>query len=165
MKKIKNYLKSNHGGSLIEFAIISPLLFILIFGIIEFSAVLYNQAVITNASREASRYAATFYTNPSNATAERPSCNDIQTYVVDHVNARFINFTNSTPFEISNVICPNTNPYTLVSGYAGYVDTIKIEYQYDFLVFNRLIKLVAGQSGAGGLMLTAQTTMRDENQD
>lgn len=91
-------LWNNKGAAAIEFALIAPLLFVLLFGIIEFGAVLYNQAIITNASREGARYAATFYTNPANATSERPDCSDIQTYVVTYVNAHFLNFTSSTPF-------------------------------------------------------------------
>jgi Flp pilus assembly protein TadG len=48
--------RDEHGGSLVEFAIVMPLLFILLFGIIDFGILLYNQAVITNASREGARY-------------------------------------------------------------------------------------------------------------
>jgi Flp pilus assembly protein TadG len=49
-------IKNQNGGSLVEFVIIAPLLFIILFGIIEFGILLYNQAVLTNASREGARY-------------------------------------------------------------------------------------------------------------
>lgn len=49
-------LKSQTGQALVEFALVVPLLFILIFGIIEFGVLLYDKAVITNASREGARY-------------------------------------------------------------------------------------------------------------
>ena len=49
-------IRDEHGGSLVEFAIVMPLLFVILFGIIEFGLLLYNQAVITNASREGARY-------------------------------------------------------------------------------------------------------------
>lgn len=52
----RRMLGDEHGGSLVEFAIVMPLLFILLFGIIDFGILLYNQAVITNASREGARY-------------------------------------------------------------------------------------------------------------
>ena len=144
---------------------ILPLLLVILFGIIEFGAVLYNQAVITNASRDASRYAARFYTNPANATATRPQCSDIQTYVVDYVNKYFLNFTGSSTFSASNVSCPTGNPYNNYMGYAGYVDTIRVQYQYDFLVFGDLIGLLTGGSWSPMLTLQAQTSMRDENQN
>lgn len=49
-------IRDEHGGSLVEFAIIMPLLLVILFGIIEFGILLYNQAAITNASREGARY-------------------------------------------------------------------------------------------------------------
>jgi Flp pilus assembly protein TadG len=49
-------IRDEHGGSLVEFAIVMPLLLLFLFGIIEMGLLLYNQAVITNASREGARY-------------------------------------------------------------------------------------------------------------
>jgi Flp pilus assembly protein TadG len=43
------------GAALIEFVLVLPLLLLLIFGIIEFSVMFYDKAVITNASREVAR--------------------------------------------------------------------------------------------------------------
>jgi len=39
----------------VEFVLVLPLLLIILFGIIEFSVLMYDKAVITNASREAAR--------------------------------------------------------------------------------------------------------------
>ena len=47
--------KSQKGTSIVEFAIILPLLIILIFGMVEYSVLFYDKAVITNASREGAR--------------------------------------------------------------------------------------------------------------
>jgi Flp pilus assembly protein TadG len=161
---LKNLISSTRGAAAVEFAIIAPLLFVLIFGIIEFGAILYNQAVITNASREGARYAATFYTNPANAQAQRPTCSEVQNYVATYVNARLISFKTSTPFSTSNVTCPNVTPWIENAGYAGYVNTVGIEYVYDFLVFPNLLGLLSGGSMSDSLELTARTSMRDENQ-
>ncbi len=51
-----NPLKNERGGSLIEFVLIAWVLFLILFGIMEFGLIMYNQAVITNASREGARY-------------------------------------------------------------------------------------------------------------
>lgn len=48
-------LKSQKGGSALEFAIVLPILLLLVLGIFEFGILLYNQAVITNACREGAR--------------------------------------------------------------------------------------------------------------
>ena len=46
---------NNKGVAAVEFAIVLPLLLLIVFGIIEFGFLLYDQAVITNASREGAR--------------------------------------------------------------------------------------------------------------
>jgi len=45
-------LKNHRGTSLVEFVIILPVLMVILFGIVEFGIILYDKAVITNASRE-----------------------------------------------------------------------------------------------------------------
>ena len=50
--KMKNLVNSTRGAAAVEFGLLAPLLFVILFGIIEFGAVLYNKAVITNVSRE-----------------------------------------------------------------------------------------------------------------
>jgi Flp pilus assembly protein TadG len=44
-------ISNESGAALVEFAIVLPLLLVLIFGMIEFSVMLYDKAMITNASR------------------------------------------------------------------------------------------------------------------
>jgi len=159
---LRKILKSNRGVAAVEMALILPLLLVMLFGIIEFGAVLYNKAVITNASREGARFAAGFYTNPENATAQRPSCDDIRTYVTTYVQKHFLNFKSPNPQAIT-VTCPATTP----TGYAGYVDTVSIDYTYDFLILGPLVSLAAHSASTPGwstLTLSSQTTMRDENQ-
>ncbi len=48
-------LYKQKGAETVEFAIILPLLMFVLFGIMEFGIVLYDKAVITNASREGAR--------------------------------------------------------------------------------------------------------------
>jgi Flp pilus assembly protein TadG len=47
--------KNERGAMAVEFALITPILLLLVVGIIEFGILLVNQAMITNASREAAR--------------------------------------------------------------------------------------------------------------
>jgi len=51
------YRKKQRGASVVEFAVIAPLFFMLILGIIEFGRVMTVQQVITNAAREGARMA------------------------------------------------------------------------------------------------------------
>ena len=47
--------KNQDGATVVEFALIAPLLFLLIFGIIEFGLLLFNKHIINNSSREGAR--------------------------------------------------------------------------------------------------------------
>ncbi len=47
--------KSQRGAQIVEFALILPLLLAIMMLIIDFGFLVYNKAVITNASREAAR--------------------------------------------------------------------------------------------------------------
>ena len=53
--KTQNQKIGQRGAAAVEFAIILPLLVILVFGIIDVGLMLYNKQVITNASREGAR--------------------------------------------------------------------------------------------------------------
>jgi hypothetical protein len=50
--------RENRGQSLVEFALIAPLLFLVVSGIITFGIGVFYQQQLTNAAREAARYAA-----------------------------------------------------------------------------------------------------------
>ncbi len=61
--------KSSNGQSLVEFAVLTPIFFLLIFGVLDFGRVLFTQMTLQHALREAGRYAVTGRhlpgTNPS----------------------------------------------------------------------------------------------------
>ena len=48
-------LQSESGASAVEFALLLPVLMVILFGIIEFGMALYRQSILTNASREGAR--------------------------------------------------------------------------------------------------------------
>ena len=57
-------IKNENGASAVEFAIILPILVILIFGIVEFGIAYNNYLAITHAAREGARLAAVDLYNP-----------------------------------------------------------------------------------------------------
>ena len=78
MKRLKvlfrqGWLGQQHGGVMVEFAIILPVLLLLVFGVIDFGHALYMKAEITAASREGARYAVKYHTD-NNGTPVKP-CN------------------------------------------------------------------------------------------
>lgn len=55
LEKLQNKLRNEAGLSLVEFNIVIFLFILLVFGIIDFGLLFYNQQVVTNAGREGAR--------------------------------------------------------------------------------------------------------------
>ncbi len=59
--KVKRRIQIFHrenGSVAVEFALVLPLLLLILFGTIEFGVMMYDQAIITNAAREGARWGA-----------------------------------------------------------------------------------------------------------
>jgi Flp pilus assembly protein TadG len=55
IKRVRNTLKNENGQSLVEFALVVPLLLLLVIGIAEFGRAWMTQNILTGAAREAVR--------------------------------------------------------------------------------------------------------------
>lgn len=151
-------IKSEKGVSAVEFALIAPLLFVLTFGIVEFSLFLFDKAVITNASREGAR-AAIVYDVDGNKDYAPLSESGIKTVVKDYADNYLISLgmagtDNLTDGDIV-VTYENGMPVS------GEDVTVAVTFTYDFLVFPNLTKLIDG-SFDGTLDLVGTTVMRME---
>lgn len=75
--------KSEKGQAMVEFALILPVLLLIIAGIIDFGWVFHQQVIANNASREAARYASVYYYQSSNwdSEAENKALNVIPSYI------------------------------------------------------------------------------------
>lgn len=58
MAMTRTLLRDDRGAAAVEFAIIAPLLFVLVFGIIDFGRALFTLNNLTSAVREGARFAA-----------------------------------------------------------------------------------------------------------
>ena len=134
-------LISEKGIAAIEFALVLPVLIMLVFGIIEFSLLLYDKQVITNASREGAR---------AGIVAQNPRVGDgeIRTVVNTYCSSYLISFGSPSP--------PTTS-ITRAGTSFGDDLTVSVAYTYNFLL---LPKFVAGI--AGGKNLNANTVMKME---
>jgi len=59
----KRFIRKEHGGVAVEFAIILPILVLLVFGIIDFGHAWYMRHLMSDASREGARYGSRFTTD------------------------------------------------------------------------------------------------------
>lgn len=67
MNKILKFKRDTEGQSLVEFALVLPILILLILGMIEFGWILNGQITLTSAAREGARVAI-IYESPSDAS-------------------------------------------------------------------------------------------------
>jgi len=142
VKRLVQKIKNQKGAALVEFAIVLPLLLVLVFGMIEFSIMFYDKAVITNASREGAR-AGIVYNFPN-----RISASEITSTVSTYCSGRLITFgsTNQETTAVSGT-CVN----------AGDTITVTVTYPYDYLVLPNLIQTLTGP-----INISAATAMRCE---
>ncbi len=138
-------MKNKHqsGQSIVEFAFVLPLLLLVVFGIIEFGLVLFNKAVITNASREGAR-AGIVSQNPRVTDVE--ITNIVNTYCAGHL----VTFSPNAPVAtISRG--PGASPYTITDHI-----TVMVDYDYGWLVIPNFTGL------PNPVRLRATTVMRFE---
>lgn len=139
--KIRTAWERQEGQSLVEFALILPVFLILLFGVIEFGLLLYNQHVITNASREGARYGIVVRA-PRRTAAEITAV--VDTYCADHM----VTFGPETP--------PTTNVAFTTQSFGDDL-TVEVTFHYDFLLLPNFIA-----NFMGGTDLRAHTTMKYE---
>jgi Flp pilus assembly protein TadG len=132
------------GASMVEFALILPILVVLLFGIIEFGILFYDKAVITNASREGAR-AGIVYADP------RMPSGEIEDIVLSYCQNFLITFGAAVMPTVS------TNPGDTTALESGESLTVTVSYPYTFLVLPNFITTLTGP-----INLVAQTTMRAE---
>ena len=139
-------LKTQSGTAIVEFAIVLPLLFLILMGIIEFSFVLYDKAVLTNASREGAR---------AGIVSQSPRVDDakIKQTVTDYCKTFLITFGADILEDTDIVISPASRdglPF-------GSDLTVTVNYRYDFLVLPSFMT-----TAMGPINLVAQTLMKLE---
>jgi hypothetical protein len=141
---------NQRGIAALELTILLPLLLILIFGIIEFSIILYDKQMITNASREAAR-AGIVYNDPADIPAAA-----MQEIVDYYCLNRLISLKDG-------VTPPSMDAPVYEDLASGRVLRVTVRYRYNFLVFPDVFALFGGAADEG-LDLVAVTTMRMEKQ-
>ena len=133
-------MRDQRGAAAIEMAIVTPLLVVLLFGIIEFSLAFYNKSMITNASRVGARAAIAGLT-------------DVNQRVIDYCNDNLFDLTNNDDvIDASDITITNVT----LAGDTKNAVSVSIDYTYNFL-FSSLIGL-----DNANLDMSANTTMRME---
>lgn len=165
IRGIIHKITEERGAAAVEFAIILPLLVVFVFGIIEFSIMFYDKAVITNASREGARYGMLFTPDPRIPIVDEDGRKGITTQVDDYCKEYLITFGGPTNHETyvdlekpdgtlkKNTRCEEADDVLIVT----------VKYHYDFLLVpDMLAAFFSGGAFSGGSDIEAVTRMRCE---
>ena len=149
-KAVRKKRNGEQGAAAIEFALVLPLLIILFFGIIECSIILYDKAVITNASREGARVGIVYRFDPSNTGgANHPGDTEIENTINNYIQNHLISLGAPSTAQIPTP--------TRTGDAAGDILTVTVNYNYHFLVLPDFITTLTGP-----ISLSATTVMRME---
>jgi Flp pilus assembly protein TadG len=125
-------LKGEDGNNLIEYALVFMVFMSLLLGIVDFSRALYSYHFLSNAAREATRWAAVrgnTCTNDGSCAAEALQ-SDIQTYVTS-ITPPGVDSTKLT----TSAFWSGAGPVCLNDAHSpGCTVEVQVSYQFDFVV-------------------------------
>lgn len=133
---IRHSRKENRRGvAVVEFAVVAPLLFMLVFGIIEFGRLFMVQQILTNASREGAR----------RAVLERATVTEVQTVVATYLSGASVSGASVTvsPAPLSTL---------------GFGDPVKVTCSVSFAQ----VSWLPSPWFFSGSLLSAESTMNAE---
>lgn len=156
--KIFSFFRDNDdGASAVEFAIVLPLFLVFVFGIIEFSIIMYNKALITNASREGARFGI-LYTEP--AKDENVLKSEIENRIKSKILVDSNDPTKYKLISLGGAAVPIVESTLIPDDPDDYIE-VKVTYSYNFLLLPEL-EFMEGLSNP--LPITSTTKMRMEYQ-
>lgn len=137
-----------------EFALVLPVLMLIIFGIIEFGFIFYDKAIVTNASREGARRGIVYRVDPDTQAVIAVSEEEIRTTAVNYCASYLVSLGTGTA-----AVLP---PPTVAGNCAvpGSSLTVTVNYPYTFLVLPNFADILLPPV----ITLSGTTVMRCENQ-
>ncbi|WP_321786691.1 TadE family protein [Paraburkholderia sp. J94] len=126
--------RGQRGSAIVEFALVLPLLLILLFGIVELGFVLYDKTVITSASRAAVRQGVAFG-ETSTGTPYYMAPATVSQIATGGLTTMLINFNTSNQPSVTLSSCTAANSCTTGAGCsAGNSLTVTVSYTFQGLL-------------------------------
>ena len=123
------------GSTLVEFAFLIPILFALVFGIIDFGRMLYSYHFVSNAAREATRWASVRGRDCIDLTNCHAAPSDVSSYVAS-IAPMGIDTSPSKLSVTTNWVMPPNN-LTICTAYPtnpGCAVQVQVSYQFKFIL-------------------------------
>lgn len=142
--------RRDRGAALLETAIVLPLVLLVSVGIFEFGRAFQTWQVITNAAREGARIAVL----PNSTTA------GVQSRVTSYLTA------GQLPNAAGATVDVDRNGVLDIGGASASASIVTVQYPFNFMVLNPVVRLVVGSStlGAAPITMTTSAQMRNEAQ-
>ena len=136
-------LRSANGAELIEFALVLPVLLVVLGGILDMGFLFNNYAVITNAAREGARMAA------------------VPGWVESDVRNRVNSYLTGAGLTLTGVTTTVTPVAVDIGGRSINGVKVVVSYPYNYMILGPLAQMIQGGSVAN-VTLRAAATMRAE---
>lgn len=141
---VKNF-RNCKGVTAVEFALIAIILFLVLFGIIEFGLVLYNKQVITEAVREGAR-AGIVWRADSNGDPNLLSNTEIRAVINNYLINHLVNFGAEAAYQPPNIRrIPFGDAEYPYPEDLGRVLEVTVQYDYNLVVLHGFIPDIVWQ--------------------
>jgi Flp pilus assembly protein TadG len=162
MSRVRSRYRRHEGGqSLAEFAITAPILFLLLFGVIQVGLLMASQNGLVNGVRDSTRRAATYRVNDQSLTGAifTAVCDAVEDELAKRLQKEIPGFIDD-PARLDTTIIYEWNPDPTTGEYS-LVANITVEYQS--LLFVPLVGILLHPSDPAVFPLKASEQMRIEN--
>lgn len=150
MTRLSRRVRAERGAELIEFALVFPLLLLLVLGMVDFGFLFQRYEVLTNAAREGARLAVL----PGYSTA------DVQARVCNYLTSGGIAVTGGCPTPTNPVITPSNTTVAVAGGTPLSAKRVQIVYTNSYLFIGPIAKMFGGTFTT--VPITVVAIMRDE---
>ena len=149
MKVMTGIRHNERGSALVEAAMITPLVLLLMVGIFEVGRAYQTWQVLTNAAREGARAAVVVGANTAT----------VQALVKQYMNDGPLTGVDAATVNV------DANASIQVNGQTVGASQVTVDYPFDFIVLNPVVRLVKSDSTVGeSLTMRATSLMRNEAQ-
>ena len=155
--KLQKIFLCMRGLAVVEMAVVIPVFLIMVFGILEFGIVLYDKAIITNASLQLAQ-AGSQMTATSQALPPTDAEITKVTSAITSLSAiNNVLGTSLLSFQVTArpAVTAKVGPWDQL----GYPLTVTVSYTYTSLVLNALVKLFSPVNLPNPIPLSSTTTM------